>query len=99
MTMPKPKRRRIPRSHEDEHFYESLPAAMGHQYYTPDAAEISPDEAEVEHDYTREARTTAIITLLLSLAIAVILGVLFVRGLDTIKNTVPPSDSAGTLEL
>jgi hypothetical protein len=99
MTMPKPKRRRIPRSHEDEHFYESLPATLGHQYYVPDATEITQDEAEVEHDYTREARTTAIITLLISLVIAVVLGVLFVRGLDSIKNSVPPSNSAGSLEL
>jgi hypothetical protein len=97
--MPKPKRRRIPRSHQDEHFYESLPATLGHHYYIPDTSEITPDQAEVEHDYTREARTTAIITLVISLLIAVVLGVLFVRGLDTIKNTVPPSNSSGSLEL
>lgn len=92
----------------DEPFYESLPATFGTFADNFQAEEdLAADEEErlLTGEQTEapraDSRLTAIITILLVAFVAIVLGILFLRGLDTIKSTVPSSqsDSSGSLEL
>jgi len=81
--------------HRDEPFYESMPATYDHFVNAFPEAEDEAREEELltgEEQQTLEPegqKFTAIITILLVAFVAIALGVLFLRGLDTIKSTVP----------
>lgn len=89
----------------DEPFYESLPATYDHFMQAFPAAEEEAQEADRDHELLTgeqqpgtdpaDQKFTAIITILLVAFVAIMLGVLFLRGLDTIKSSVPGRSAAG----
>ena len=92
---------------DEETFYESLPATFGDFAGTapeePDAA--NPDDQLFTDDQPErwaesEARFNSIVTIVLITLVAIILGLLFLRGLDVLKSNLPSrSDTSSSLEL
>lgn len=96
--------------HRDEPFYESLPATFdSFAGAFEDEEDRARDEELLTGDEPRnfdrsDQKLTAIITIALVALVAIVLGVLFLRGLDTIRSTLPAtsavhSDSTGSLEM
>ena len=88
----------------DEPFYESLPASYDHFVQAFPEAEAEERERDdelltAEEDQPaaspEDQKFTAIITILLVTFVAVLLGVLFLRGLDTIKSNAPNQSAPG----
>ncbi|HEY2004672.1 MAG TPA: hypothetical protein VGH44_06180 [Candidatus Saccharimonadia bacterium] len=93
----------------DEPFYESLPATFDSFAGTFEEEEDRERDTELltgdqPHTPDRaDQKFTAIITILLVAVVAIALGLLFLRGLDTIKSALPTgsakADSSGSLEM
>ncbi len=86
-------------SRREDEFYESMPGVMNDYYYRRDEENDNFDEAQSTNQTRhmgREAKTTAIITILLTIVVAIAMGLLFIKGIDLIKNMTPPSGSAGS---
>ena len=67
---------------EPDDFYEAMPAT-----YQNDFPEI-----------TDESKVTAVITLILVVLVALAMGLLFLRGLDTVKSSVPAQNDTSTAQ-
>lgn len=93
------KRNKRPADGEDN-FYEAMPGVMNDYYYgdmtgdTEDFERTSEDR-QIEH-MSRQAKTTAIITITLAVAMAMVLAVLFFKGIDVIKNIGPSTTQSQT---
>jgi len=96
--------------HRDEPFYESLPATFDiFAGAFEDEEDRARDDELLTGDQPRTSertnqKLTAIITIALVALVAIALGVLFLRGLYTIKSALPTtsathSDSTGSLEM
>ncbi len=82
---------------ESAEFYEMIAASRPGYAYFPYVDDGDKEKIQATPD---SSKTTAIITLVLVGIAALAIGVLIMRGLDTIKSTIPPpNDSTGTLEL
>ena len=76
--------------HEEDSFYEAMPATAD-QFGTWNAEpEAAPDELSDEKQLTIEdTKTTAIVTLILTAIVAIGLTLLFIRGLEMLKGATP----------
>ena len=84
-------------------FYETMPLSLGSHYvYRDDVAgdHYGTDNQPQTTDYDATIRRVAVITLLVSAAVAIIVGYLFVQGLSAIRDSLPAgSPTTGSLEL
>jgi hypothetical protein len=91
------------RPEDSEEFHEAMPQTAEQFGYHWEIEQVDPD---TEAD---NGRLTALVMLLLVVLSAITLGLLFLRGLDTVKGAVPnrgqpaqqqpQSDASGSLEL
>ena len=65
----------------DDDFFEVVPGAYIDEFR---GDEFTDDETKAE----RDARFTAIVTIVLTIFVAIAMGVLFLKGVDTIKSSV-----------
>jgi hypothetical protein len=88
--------RRSKREREHE-FYEFMAATADRYSFADPADEELARERELEHGQALEdTKLTAVITIVLTAVVAMALGLLFLRGLDTIKQVTPAQTGAST---
>jgi hypothetical protein len=88
--------KREPDEDQDDNFFEAL-GTTASRYHYRDASE---DDNDIDRQHSSDGRLTAIITLVLVVLVAIAMGILMLRGLDTIRSSVPAtSNSSGSLEL
>jgi hypothetical protein len=74
-------------SGQDEQFYETLQQSIK---YTPiEDPRHFEDIADKDDFATNDTRLTAIITIALTVLVALVMGVLFLRGLNAVNSAVP----------
>jgi hypothetical protein len=98
MKEPKPSTRQArarQRQRQTDEFYEVMPlTASPHYIYRDDVA--MADDTPEDNRLRDQTRVTAIITLLLVSLAAVIMGLLFVRGLQTMQDALPAGATTNT---
>jgi hypothetical protein len=75
----------------DEQFYESLPAMADRYMYR----DVTMEEPDVDSDFATvdETRLTAIVTIVLTILVTIGLGLVFIRGVETLQSVTPTQNS------
>lgn len=73
-----------------DEFYEAMPQAFSSRFHPDPLSEERIDEEPKEEQHAKDQRLTAIITIVLTVVVAFAMGLLFLRGLDSIKSVTPP---------
>lgn len=88
-----------PERRRDSEFYESMPGFMDNYYYREyeDDADFErrrDDMPNQTEQMSRQAKTTAIITIVLTIIVAVAMALLFIKGIGVIKNMAPSTSGS-----
>jgi hypothetical protein len=89
------KKNKEAKDHPEENFFEVLAASSQDYSYQSEPDSL---KTNITEDAIQEARTTAIITILLVVVAAMLVGILMLRGLEALKNAAPVNQTtyAGT---
>jgi hypothetical protein len=82
-------------------FYESMPGVMNDFYRRYDEYEAQENLKEADQPMIqtehmgRQAKTTAIITIILTIIVALAMAMLFIKGVEVIRHLAPPGGNVG----